>query len=1452
MWSVRDRYSGERLALKLLAENAHEGQASSLVREATALSGLEGLGVPRVLRFGKLAGTTRLYLLRELVDGESLQHLVETAPADQCLAALAKAADRLTRLHRADLLHGDIKPANIIVSDAGDAHLVDLGLAEPFRDEGAAAHGSTPRYAAPELLAGGPLTVRAEIHALGATLGEILDASARREELSRGQQAQLQSVRERACAPDPLERYPSADEFASALRGALGVRTASVAPIGNAPWPIAGIESTSRRLLEAALDMVPGQALCVEGPRGSGRSVLLRRLSWSLELEGHALAWIDDSLVERSEAVDGELDAVASEPGAFVVVDDAHQLGKASKERLQRMLRGGARLIATTGELAEDCQRFEVPPLDRHTGARLVEIAVPSLPPRVVERLLTVSQRRPGQLRQLVALIATASIVSEDDLEALIADAPRDQPDNWDHLGLVEQQLDRGRFLEAQRLLEGLESDSPVRLAIARARLHMGLGEGPQAVTLLESVEPAAQALKDEDLRRELQFWLGRVESGVLGQHEKALGRLEPLLSLPTQLGAQALAYHSLVIFRLGRSKQALEQLARVVELTHELHSPRIEGLAHLHAGIIHFAARASEKAEAAFEAALEAAQRASDASTLAHSYSNLGVLARTRGDAARAIKCYEAAIDAGRRSGLLRTVRLSLANLANMDLFLGRLERAQASIEELSSQREHLSSALRAQLAGLEADLKHGLGQTSEAIAAYERCAEAYRALGEHDAAAEALLTGVLLQDGSTQEEISRLERAVQSTYDKLGGSPRNLPLLHMAEAHVARLSGEDSVARKKLGESLEVARKNQQPEWVWRALETRAHLEEQCGQWLTAQRDREEALLVLEDIAATLPRDLREVYWNDPKRHALQESLRAQRAPADPLAMTLTTGGSASTSSLHGRTPTESKLERILGINRELLGEFDLEKLTQRVIAGALEMLDAERGYVLLSESGGALSVHTSRDNRGDAAGAEFSRSIARRVLANQKPVVSLDAQRDSSMGSYASVHQLMLQAVACVPINGRGGEAIGALYLETRLRPGTAFERELPIAQAFADQVGLAITTARLVNENIQRANELSETNQQLEAAQARLKELLGERTQKLKVARQRLRDARDTLYGHFGYQGLVGTSSAMRRVYSLIDRVKDTDVPVLISGESGTGKEGASRAVHQASDRKSQPFLGLNCGAVPEHLLETELFGHMRGAFTGADRSRKGLIREAGRGTLLLDEIGEMPQKMQASMLRVLQERKVRPVGGTEEEPVECRFLFATHRNLKQMVEQGSFREDLYYRIVVVEIAIPPLREHTEDITLLVDHFLGLFAARYKRDRKTITKAALKRLASFHWPGNVRQLEHVLLNAWVLSDQPEIDADDLELPDNSRGGGKPAPVVLPELIALPASGATLERSREPTASSLSSHMKDEKSRITEALAACNWNRVKAAEMLGMPRRTFYRRLKQYEIQ
>ena len=481
-----------------------------------------------------------------------------------------------------------------------------------------------------------------------------------------------------------------------------------------------------------------------------------------------------------------------------------------------------------------------------------------------------------------------------------------------------------------------------------------------------------------------------------------------------------------------------------------------------------------------------------------------------------------------------------------------------------------------------------------------------------------------------------------------------------------------------------------------------------------------------------------------------------------------------SGTTSIFTGTRMAEDRLARIFEITRELATEHDVPRLLQRVTDHAVALLGAERGFVVLIGDEGELEAHAARVRSGqDEPHARFSRSVADRVVESGEPVVTISARDDERLAEAVSVHQLMIQSIACVPIRGAPplGRTVGALYVETRVRPGVRFEAELPTLAAFADQAAIAIENARLLAENRARADELARANVQLAAAKDELARTRGRRTEQLADARRDLKQARAELRSHFGYAGLVGTSTAMRKVYALIERVKDTDIPVLVTGESGTGKEMVARAVHIAGPRAKKPFLGVNCGAIPANLLESELFGSVRGAFTGADRDRRGVFQEAEGGTLLLDEIGEMPQRMQAGLLRVLQEKTVRPVGGATEDPVDVRVIAATNRDLSRMVADGSFREDLFYRLHVVEMHVPALRERVDDIPPLIDHFLSLFAARYRRERKSMARDALRKLCAYPWPGNVRQLEHVLLSAWLMSDKSEIPAEDVELPSSA---------------------------------------------------------------------------------
>jgi two-component system, NtrC family, response regulator PilR len=308
--------------------------------------------------------------------------------------------------------------------------------------------------------------------------------------------------------------------------------------------------------------------------------------------------------------------------------------------------------------------------------------------------------------------------------------------------------------------------------------------------------------------------------------------------------------------------------------------------------------------------------------------------------------------------------------------------------------------------------------------------------------------------------------------------------------------------------------------------------------------------------------------------------------------------------------------------------------------------------------------------------------------------------------------------------------------------------------------------------------------------------------------------------------YTFANIIGKSRPMQEVFALVERVARTASTVLVQGESGTGKELIAKAIHFASPRTKQKFLSINCGAMPENLLESELFGHERGAFTGALKEKKGLFHEAHRGTLFLDEIGEMTPTMQVKLLRVLQHKTIRKVGGNEEEAVDVRIIAATNRDLGEMIAAGTFREDLYYRIHVIPVRLPPLRDRREDIPLLVDFFIRKYAEELGTRPRRITLQALAILEGYRWPGNVRELENLVERSIALTAGDVIDVADL--PPYLRDPGPSAGA----LARLPADGIDLEAHLEALRAEL----------MRQALDRCGGVQTRAAELLRMTFRSF----------
>jgi DNA-binding NtrC family response regulator len=348
---------------------------------------------------------------------------------------------------------------------------------------------------------------------------------------------------------------------------------------------------------------------------------------------------------------------------------------------------------------------------------------------------------------------------------------------------------------------------------------------------------------------------------------------------------------------------------------------------------------------------------------------------------------------------------------------------------------------------------------------------------------------------------------------------------------------------------------------------------------------------------------------------------------------------------------------------------------------------------------------------------------------------------------------------------------------------------------------------------------------------------LKLLLERATKQQELLRENLL-LREEYAARYGFPRIVAEHPAMKEASQMTQRVAATDSTVLLLGESGTGKELFARAIHHLSPRAEHPFVALNCAAIPEGLVENELFGHERGAYTGAGARKIGKLELAHRGTLFLDEIGELPLAMQSKLLRVLEERRFERVGGTQEIEVNVRILAATNKDLRAAVADKTFRDDLYFRISAVPITIPPLRDRGDDVLLLAEHFLERFKREFRKPSLELTEDARARLLSYAWPGNVRELQNAIERAAILANGPEIDAESLQLP-----AAKPAPEELPD--GMLAEQFLWEGPLEEVSQRAVAHV--ERFKIQNALRESKWNKTRAAEKLGVSYKTLLHKIR-----
>ncbi len=434
------------------------------------------------------------------------------------------------------------------------------------------------------------------------------------------------------------------------------------------------------------------------------------------------------------------------------------------------------------------------------------------------------------------------------------------------------------------------------------------------------------------------------------------------------------------------------------------------------------------------------------------------------------------------------------------------------------------------------------------------------------------------------------------------------------------------------------------------------------------------------------------------------------------------------------------------ILRINRALLSEMQAPALFQKILEYATELSGAESALLLEVSEENELSVRAAFNTEIDEGQREISEHIANQVLSSGKSIVTHDAMGDESFNQYQSVVALRLRSVACVPIRVHH-KVVGLLYLIHRNKIELFNQQVLKLLEAYSDQAGMALQNNRYVLELRHLNQQLKE---KLEDAESFIDQLKADMRTRLKNP----------------YPKILGQSPAIVQILENLDRISDTELSVLILGETGTGKELIARAIHENSRRRSQAFIAINCGAIPENIIESELFGYVSGAFTGATRDKKGLFEAAHGGTLFLDEVAELPLQLQVKLLRVLQEKEVVRLGSSKPIKVDFRLVAATHRHLENWVTEKKFREDLYYRLAQMVLQVPSLQERPEDLPILTDHFLKIFSKELNLKKvPQISQNLFKTMMDYHWPGNVRELENTLRTATAFANEGQIGMRDL---------------------------------------------------------------------------------------
>jgi transcriptional regulator with GAF, ATPase, and Fis domain len=1021
-----------------------------------------------------------------------------------------------------------------------------------------------------------------------------------------------------------------------------------------------------------------------------------------------------------------------------------------------------------------------------------------------------------------------------------------------------------------------LNTDERVEIALLRARLEHGRGLHRQGLAFLSDDALALTADKPSRSQlTKLALWRAQLTlssgdyEGAIEHAERGLDELgvsgrasdeDKGVALTSDIAHLSIIKHGARALRGDmKSVTALQKLLPVLESEEIPAMLRARANAYIAIGLKYNAER--EASTDAYLRALEHIERAGLDAELPLYLLNVGTAYHSQGKLGLAREYYARGMRIAQETTRPTTRLLLSSNSAAIDVLLGRFDEASALLERaLELARAHDLKSHELMTRSYQASLAAMRGEHEEAISLLEKCF----AMG--GAPPPAAHVDLLLT--MSEAHLSLDDLATASTQLDEARTLIDTHALAALEDHHDIL---EAMLGWREGGSLEVMTGIEKfRKALHHALESTNYSLVLKYSPVLFERVQQESLDELVDevtslnqqarnaVASGLGKELREDFFaNYPDLSALVSSEPMRRGGVRE-GSPRRTKQSAPSSGDGGEGGIIERFYRMLSLNEIILHQRDPEQLWRRALEIALSLSGAERGFLLLDEAEGdgqrvgGFLIAASQDIDGDPIPRphlKVSLTIAEEAARTGRTVATVNAREDERFNAALSVVDLDLTSVLCVPVRDASG-LLGALYIDHRFHPGIFQGETRRMMEAFGHQLAIGITNTR-------RLEQLEGTVKELEEAKRELDTLLGEREAMLEGLEERVamlseeverqRDSRVSGL-RAAFPDIAYTSSVMERLLQRVERVARSDIPVVIHGESGVGKELIASAIHSASPRSPGPFIPVNCGAIPENLFESELFGHVKGAFTGATRDREGLFKAANGGTIFLDELGEMPLAMQVKLLRVLQERKVRPVGATRAEPIDVRIVAATNRNLDTMITEGTFREDLFYRLAAFTVTIPALRERREDIPLIAHRLLARIAPETIGRELKLSPGAAHLLGECQWPGNVRQLENTLRAACVMCEEDLITERELATMIQLRSRTNDDATTTEGSDTTTTARRAKEKKR---ASRRGRKPKAKKQDVLDALEEAGEDYAAAAEILGVSERTLYRYINRYDL-